>query len=57
MEKRRKEANIEYLDAEYEDIDGDGTLDWHPAVGSYVSSKQVGARHRHLVFKFFCPKI
>jgi hypothetical protein len=34
--REQNEANIEYLDAEYQDIDGDGTLDWHPAVGSYV---------------------
>jgi hypothetical protein len=40
--REEKEANIEYLDAEYEDTDGDGTLDWHPAVGSYVPSKQLG---------------
>jgi hypothetical protein len=30
--REEKVANIEYLDSEYEDIDCDGTLDWHPAV-------------------------
>jgi hypothetical protein len=28
-----KEADIEYLDTESEDMDGDGSPDWDPAVG------------------------
>ena len=28
-----KESDIEYLDTDYEDMDGDGSPDWDPAVG------------------------
>jgi hypothetical protein len=31
-----KEADIEYLDTESEDMDGDGSPDWDPAVGPGV---------------------
>jgi hypothetical protein len=32
----KKEADIEYLDIDSEDMDGDGSPDWDPAVGPGV---------------------